>query len=149
MNREILFRGKRTDNGEWVEGCMIKYPSGKVEVFKKCEEPPDVLLRCEVDPDTLCQYTGLTDKNGKKIWENDIVKYQFDNDDCPFPNKHTEKIIGRIFFSDFRASFSVTAGRKGSSSINNDLFRYVRNGNRVEVIGNIFDNPELLEVEHE
>ena len=149
MSREILLRGKRTDNGEWVEGHMIKYPSGKVEVFKKCEEPPDVLLRCEVDPDTLCQYTGLTDKNGKKIWENDIVKYQFDNDDCPFPNKHTEKIIGRIFFSDFRASFSVTAGRKGSSSINNDLFRYVRNGNRVEVIGNIFDNPELLEVEHE
>lgn len=149
MSREILFRGKRTDNGEWVEGYYVRYGfTGKEKHYIVPVYASD-LYAFEVDKKTVCQNTGLTDKNSKKILENDIVKYQFDNDDCPFPNKHTEKIIGRIFFSDFRASFSVTAGRKGSSSINNDLFRYVRNGNRVEVIGNIFDNPELLEVEHE
>lgn len=94
----------------------------------------------------VMQYTGLKDKNGKEIYEGDIVRYQFDNDDCPFPNKHTEKIIGRIFFSEHRASFSVTAGKNCSSMLNNDLFNYARNGNRVEVIGNIYENPELLEV---
>lgn len=89
----------------------------------------------------------ITDKNGKKIWENDIVRFQFDNDDCPFPNKDTKKRLGKIFFSDFRASWSIAMGRKGNKRINNDLFKYVQNGNRVEVIGNIFDNPELLEGE--
>ena len=106
----------------------------------------DVPDMTEVIPETVSQYTGLTGKNGNRIWENDIVKYRLDNDDCPFPNKHTEKIIGRIFFSDFRASFSVTAGNNGSSMLNNDLFKYVQNGNRVEVIGNVFDNADLLEV---
>lgn len=150
MSREILFRGKRTDNGEWMEGYYRCIPCMGIRGhYIMPINPKNRLEQYDINPNTLCQYTGLTDKNSKKIWENDIVKYQFDNDDCSFPNKHTEKIIGRIFFSDFRASFSVTAGRKGSSSINNDLFRYVRNGNRVEVIGNIFDNPELLEVEHD
>lgn len=141
--REILFRGKhihalpqnRHLDGTWVFGYL-------------CDEnyinSPELEGEYLVDPETICQYTGLTDKNGRKIFERDIVRYQFDNDDCPFPNKHTEKIIGKVFFSDFRASFSVTAGRNLSASLNNDLFKYVQNGNRVEVIGNIFDNQELI-----
>ena len=67
MSREILFRGKRTDNGEWVEGYPVFYPSGKCEFFIKCVEPPDILMKVDVDPSTIRQYTGLTDKNGKKI----------------------------------------------------------------------------------
>ena len=69
--REILFRGKRADNGEWVEGTL--YQIGK-------EQNPFIMLvnRCaeshEVDPATVGQYTGLTDKNGTKIFEGDIVK---------------------------------------------------------------------------
>lgn len=64
---------------------------------------------------------------------------------CPFPNKDTKKRVGKVFFSDFRASWSIAMGRKGSKGINNDLFKFVQNGNRVEVIGSAFDNPELLD----
>ena len=133
MNREILFKAKRKDNGEWVEGYMVKYPSGKVEIFKKCVELPDVLLRCEVDPKTICEYTGLKDKNGKKIWENDIlrrdgywdIRIEFENG--VFMVRNTDKVqyINRVVY----APISIF-----------DIKMY-------EVIGNIFDNPELLEVE--
>ena len=132
MNREILFKAKRKDNGEWVEGYMVKYPSGKVEIFKKCVELPDVLLRCEVDPKTICEYTGLKDKNGKKIWENDIlrrdgywdIRIEFENG--VFMVRNTDKVqyINRVVYT----PISIF-----------DIKMY-------EVIGNIFDNPELLEV---
>ena len=137
--REIKFKAK-TCNSEWVEG-LLAHKDDKWYISNKAGMP----FAFEVRPETICQYTGLTDKRGNKIWENDIVCFQFDNDSCPFPNKDTKKRIGRIFFSDYRASFSITMGRKGSKSMNNDLYKYVQCGNRVEVIGNKFDNPELLE----
>ena len=153
--REILFKAKRIDNDEWVEGWIVPtmhntYHDGYriIDVsginYDELDGWEPTFISWEVDKDTLCQYTGLTDKNGNKIWENDVVRYQFDTDDCIFPNKDTKKRVGKIFFSDFRASFSVAMGRNGSKAINNDLFKYVQNGNRVEVIGNIFDNPELI-----
>lgn len=160
--REILFKAKVKNWKQlpkeewWVEGYYgIKGKGTELEEhFIICSTFSPILSTypfyftdIQIDPDTLCQYTGLTDKNGKKIWENDIVRFQFDNDDCPFPNKDTKKRLGKIFFSDFRASWSIAMGRKGNKRINNDLFIYVQNGNRVEVIGNIFDNPELLEGE--
>ena len=148
--KDILFRAKRIDNGKWVEGYYAY--SGIVDrnyiitVRGTCALPPYNWMfdDIEIDKNTLCQYTGLTDKNGNRIWENDIVRFQFDNDDCPFTNKDIKKRIGKVFFSDFRASWSIAMGRNGSKCLNNDLFKYVQNGNRVEVIGNIFDNPELL-----
>ena len=146
MDDRYLFRAKRTDNGEWVEGYIVIYTSGRFDIHKKCIEQHDALAVYEVDPSTICQCTGLKDKNGKLIWENDIVSFQFDNDDCPFPNKDTKKRIGKVFFSDFRASWSIAMGKNGSKSLNNDLWKYVQNGNRVEVIGSAIDNPELLGV---
>lgn len=99
------------------------------------------------DASTLCRCTGLRDKNGELIWEGDIILFQRDSDDCPFPNKDTKKRVGKVFYSDFRATFAIGMGKNGSKSLNDDLWKYVQNGNRVEVIGNIFDNPELLKAQ--
>lgn len=156
MNDRYLYRAKRTDNGEWIVGSLIQTSYlGSIRSWISSEQEDKARLReissnqavwraFEVRTDTICQCTGLKDKNGKLIWENDIVRFQFDNDDCPFTNKDIKKRIGKVFFSDFRASWSIAMGRNGSKCLNNDLFKYVQNGNRVEVIGNIFDNPELL-----
>ena len=152
--REILFKANRIDNGEWVEGYYAER-NGKTfigidisiygDIFEVFCTP--VIMWFEVDPKTLCQFTGLCDKNGKKIWESDIISYQRDNDDCPFPNKDTKKRFGKVFYQGFRSTFAIGMGKNGSRSINDDLWKYVQNGNRVEVIGNQFDNPELLQEE--
>lgn len=136
MNREILFRGKRIDNGEWVEGYVVVYPSGKMEVHKKCTQPPDILLVCETDPETVCQYTGLTDKNGRKIFEGDIVKINNDVKEA------FEISDGAVVY---RGGSFIVGGSNGNGTLNS-LFaitdiNYVLRG---EVIGNIFDNPELI-----
>ena len=144
MNDRYLFRAKRIDNGEWISGYLYGIWERKYILWGMINDIPNMT---EVDTSTICQFTGLKDKKGKLIWENDIVRFQFDNDDCPFPNKDIKKRIGKVFFSDFRASWSIAMGRNGSKCFNNDLFKYVQNGNRVEIIGNIFDNPELLESE--
>lgn len=73
MNREILFKAKRLDNGEWVEGYYIG-PIGALDVHEICDIHDITGTRVEVDPSTVCEYTGLTDKNGMKIFEGDIVR---------------------------------------------------------------------------
>lgn len=144
--REIIFKAKRIDNGEWVEGYVV-HKRGLYFIYDIVNSESCRQNNYEIDPETLCQFTGLCDKNGKKIWEGDIISYQRDNDDCPFPNKDTKKRFGKVFYQGFRSTFAIGMGRNGSRSINDDLWKYVQNGNRVEVIGNRFDNPELLQEE--
>lgn len=90
----------------------------------------------------------IEDWSGRKIWENDILRYSYDYDGSPFL-KDGEEIkyrVGAVFWSEWRGSWAV-CGRGNKKYTNNDVFKYNRNPNRAEVIGNIFDNPELLEVE--
>lgn len=128
MAREILFKAKRIDNGEWVEGIPIRTHIG---LFMCFDENPhychmygymEIDRIIKVDENTLCQYTGLTDKNGNKIWENDIVR----------GNINGYKGVFVINWNDIECRFSFPTIARVK-------------GNDYEVIGNIFDNHELLE----
>lgn len=141
--REILFKAKRTDNGEWVKGYVVRLTTGEWKIERKCDNPPDcdpmwskVLITYKVDPSTICQCTGLTDKNRKKIWENDIVRCYADTDD---------------FGNDLFFYYKVVWHEKyhcwwlSEIYVKEDEFLYQYASDDIEVIGNIFDNPELLE----
>ncbi len=140
MNREILFKAKRIDNGEWVEGYYVKTRIG-TDI-----KPSDVIFVpfkinrneewgwIKIDPDTLCQFTGLTDKNGKRIWENDI---------CDRKEKYPEIVTYNK--GDWQLDYSYVFGKEMHTDACNLGF-YVCERDCVEVIGNIFDNADLLEV---
>jgi uncharacterized phage protein (TIGR01671 family) len=138
--REILYRGKRTDDGEWIEGFYCPYSFGcfpcspaivsKDEMIKGCWRPEEVI------PETIGQYTGLTDKNDKKIFEGDIVKYK-NTDGIKF-NGVGLTVIGKVIYNEKTASFAVY-GKDKFGAKNYDYFPI----KDVEIIGNIHDNLEL------
>ena len=144
--REIMFKAKRIDNGEWVEGNLINLDADSgycyiVPAFKNASTLPINWLIAGrmilVDPKTLCQFTGLCDKNGNKIWENDIFQYI---DEITMV---TQKYL--IEYNETHASFVRLRNIKKLG------FQYLWIDesicNHGEVIGNIFDNPELLQEE--
>lgn len=134
--REILFKAKRLDNGEWVEGYYVYCRKRHyiLPVLNKAigfDEREDEWV--EVDPNTLCQYTGLTDKNGQKIWENDI---------CDRKEKYPEIVTYNK--GDWQLDCSYALGKEKHFCACNLGF-YACERKCVEVIGNVFDNLELLE----
>ena len=131
--REILFKAKRKDNGEWIKGSYIKDPMLEIH-YIFCDNydknAEDYCENIEIIPETLCQYTGMKDENGKKIFENDIVIY----DDG----------LAKIEWNNSCKAFLVVIFYMGYS-VEEDL-RKIK-GCNLKVIRNIFDNPELLEME--
>ena len=153
--REILFRGKRVDNGEWIQGDIMQFPvHGVVRIVEQEPSYKDA----EVDSDTVGQYTGLTDKNGRKIFEGDIVRL-FDISVGEIVQECGAFGIGCRKQIDYDYLASEIAPVTGSNNTPmfcyNDNFvslwelwwNYNEEGDEIsviEVIGNIHDNPELL-----
>lgn len=132
MKREILFRGKRLDNGEWVEGFYL-YTD---------EKPAIVDIKCRshiIVPETLGQSTGLTDKNGKRIFEGDIVHAVY-QPGVGFKNVDFGIGVVKYCASYYGgASYCIEIIGKSYSRV---FTVSLENG--VKVIGNVYDNPELL-----
>lgn len=129
--REIIFRGKRSDNGEWVYGFYSALPdcAGTVYMIETPKANPDETNRTYfVDPSTVGQFTGLTDKNGKKIFEGDIVLKR------TYHGKEPRRVV--FSFGCFHCGFGG-----GSSTATHP---YTLDDKQIEVIGTIHDNPELL-----
>lgn len=139
--REILFRGKRTDSCEWAYGAPTKDNHGEMVMVKstfECDEYNCRGANClYVDENTVGQYTGLTDKNGTKIFEGDIIKYK-NTDGIKF-NGVALTVIGKVVYNEKNASFAIS----GKDEIGAKHYDYFPIKN-IEVIGNIFDNPEIL-----
>lgn len=138
--REILFRGKRKDIGEWAHGSLISFASGEKAILpsnSKCFAPQGCTTFCtpechDVSPLTVGQYTGLKDKNGQWIFEGDIVKYG--------------DTISVVIFN--FGCFCLKCKNQDYMGRNSPAIDIIFNEypNGVEIIGNIHDKPEFLEV---
>lgn len=165
MSREILFRGKRIDNGEWVEGfyfCMVHEDGRHVHHFimpigtDLSLGTPIEKIQIEIDPETLCQYTGLTDKNGRKIWENDILRGHGNDKDLSkvvygefgVRDVETLEVIDGVIGWHYEVIPTDAVSKCEPFCFPMPLTDYYIKRCEFEVIGNIFDNPELLEAEY-
>lgn len=135
--REILFRGKRKDNGKWVYGFYALFASNKGlkhGIYTGAEN--GCVIHYEVDPETVGQFTGLTDKNGKKIFEGDIVKEWSSHWKTPLK---TEVNIYEVVCEYLGSLHLIRKTEYGENST--PLYRR----SVVEVIGTIYDSPEVYE----
>ena len=152
--RDILFRAKQTGFNEWVEGLIVSYP--KKTMCLLLERTPQ--LTWYVDENTVGQYTGLTDKNGTKIFEGDIVEYEHElsgflrfelgedykprrSHSCHWDDKHYLH-YKRNYAVEWKEKAARWILRNGSDQ--HDLKRIALSMHNGVVIGNIHDNPELL-----
>lgn len=154
--RKILFRAKRKNWRKlpkeewWVEGYPVKYQpcASKDEyVYGICPTYASALYIIEIDPETLCQFTGFTDKHGQRIWENDIVEFEDVGEEGyeyeeGFDFTNTATVVwhnGRFEMSDFASSNSAVL-----EEMNNCHEDFILVFQECEVIGNVFDDKHLL-----
>lgn len=127
MEDRYLFKAKKTDSEEWVVGSLISMPHGGYMIDRVADSRR---FRVMIDPSTICQCTGLKDKNGKLIWENDIV------------NCLAEECCGYIGWNEDEAGFYFNVLLEDGTYEEEHIYDYV---DCMEIIGNTFDNMELLE----
>lgn len=139
---EIMFRGKRLDNGEWIEGYLIRYENERTRICESktnafCYEKDRSIIQTvahETETFTVGQYTGLKDKYGKRIFEGDIVLGL---------HHHELAVNGVVTFRDGAFGLQWNRGKVREFSAFTSICHVT-----YEVIGNIHDNPELLEEEN-
>ena len=134
MNREILFRGKRMDNGQWVEGDLVRLKDGK-------KSTPHIYGYGEVDPNTVGQYTGLTDKNGRKVFEGDIIRFHKFLGEPDWIDEVKYDVRGCLYIA--TGTMPIRCGSRDGGAFEVQLSSIDKAA--IEVIGNIHDNPELLD----
>ena len=140
MNERYLFKAKRLDNGEWVQGALIYDDMDKLyRMIIELDYSTGTCIRAgkapRVDVSTICQCTGLKDKNGKLIWENDVVKDEEGN------------FYKTIWQNNYYQFFSWIRVKSEIPQVDGKGDSYLLRSVEIEVIGNIFDNKELLESE--
>ena len=139
MEDRYLFRGKRIDNGEWVIGGLVRYGFTGREKYYIVPSYVSDLYALEIDPSTICWCTGLKDKNGKLIWENDIVNGSI--------KRGAAFYRCLVLWNECKARFDVRAlGCNFPMTLDECTDDISMSGFDYEVVGNKFDNPELLEV---
>lgn len=147
MKDRYLCKAKRVDDGEWVQGALLLHDTDAATIFN--QHPADGSLQgFEVDPSTICQCTGLKDKNGKLIWENDIL----DGFTYPYMSDGVHNYYVEVCWCTNVPSFGIYTQKYPESKvagISAGMTELMEDWdpNDWEIIGNIFDNPELLESE--
>lgn len=162
MESRYLFRAKRIDNGEWVEGFYCKWLKGK-RVVTYSEKETDCIItwmsnggmsRYEVDPSTICQCTGLVDKNDKIIYENDILMCHNNPQDIvkavfgkfTVINAETLEAVDEVIGWHYEVIPTDALSKCEPFCFSMPLTEDYAKSCEFEVVGNTFDNPKLLEV---